>query len=141
MRKISLIVASRSLGTTWPLAQPAPGILQGTVVNAKGKPVASARVFVQRADGTAPRAVKTDAQGHFRTPLLNTGLYDVRAEAAGNWSAWAHNVVLKSGQQPTVTLEARANFAASGPPIAPLRFAPNLVLQPAVPKKLALSAH
>ncbi len=89
MRKLSLILMFAFLGTAVALAAPAPGTLQGTVVNAKGKPVASARVFVQRADGTAPRAVKTDAQGHFRTPLLNTGLYDVRAEAAGNWSAWA----------------------------------------------------
>lgn len=104
MRNCFLIFASLFLGTGLALAAPAPGIVQGTVLNAKGKPVASARVFVQRADGTAPRAVKTDAQGHFRTPLLDTGLYDVRAEAAGNWSAWAHNVVLKSGRDAKLTL-------------------------------------
>ena len=115
MRNPFLIVAFSLLSAAVALAEPAPGVLQGTVLSARGKPVASARVFVQRADGTAPRAVKTDAQGHFRTPALNTGLYDVRAEAAGNWSAWAHNVVLKSGQEPKLTLR----LVRTAPPPAP----------------------
>jgi hypothetical protein len=105
VRGILQVLAFSVLGATMALATPAPSGLQGTVLNTKGQPVASARVFVQGADGKAPRVVTTDARGHFHTTALGVGMYDVRAEAAGSWSPWEHNVVLKNGQQVNLTLK------------------------------------
>jgi len=105
MRRIFLISVALLWGATLASATPAGGVLKGVVLNSRNQPVAAAQVFLQSADGTAPRILRTDAQGHFRMPYLHAGLYDVRAEAAGNWSPWSHNVVLKSGKEAEVTLK------------------------------------
>jgi hypothetical protein len=87
------------------LAAPAGGVLSGMVLNSGGKPVAAAGVFVQSADGTAPRALRTDSRGQFRTVRLRSGLYDVRAEAAGMASEWKHNIQITDGGEAEVTLK------------------------------------
>jgi hypothetical protein len=106
MRRLFLLSVSITLllGALPAAGSPAYGVLTGTVLNARNRPVAAARVFLQSADGTAPRVLRTDGHGVFHTPPLQTGLYDVRAEAAGNWSPWAHNVVLKSGKENEIKL-------------------------------------
>ena len=105
MRKAFLIFLMVFFGSAFVLAKPANGILTGVVLNTKGEPVAAAGVFVQSADGTAPRAVRTDTRGHFRVARLSSGLYDVRAEAAGLASEWNHNVLIIEGQEAGVTLK------------------------------------
>jgi hypothetical protein len=85
-------------------AKPVDGVLGGIVLNAKGAPVNAAEIFWQTADGKAPHAARTDAAGRFRIPKLRQGLYDVRAEAAGMTSEWAHNVVVRPGGEASVTL-------------------------------------
>jgi hypothetical protein len=118
MRKPFLILFAGLLSVVAAVAaDPAGGILQGVVVNSKDAPVARAAVFVQSADGTSPRAYRTDARGNFHIPYLRMGLYDVRAEGAGMWSEWNHNVVIRSGKSVNVKLK----LVRSEPPPAPPR--------------------
>lgn len=80
------------------------GTLAGTVVNAKGRPVAGARVIMQSAAGASPDATTTNAQGRFFFPQLAHGYYDVRASLAGKVSDWKHNIEVRTGKQTDVTL-------------------------------------
>jgi hypothetical protein len=95
-------------------ASPAPAgcVLSGIVLNAQGTPVTGAQIFWQNSDGTKPRASKTDEYGRFRMTKLPAGLYDLRAEANGMWSDWAHNVPVRGGREARVTLQ----LARTAPP-------------------------
>jgi hypothetical protein len=81
------------------------GTVAGTVINASGIAVPGARVTLQGADGSAPEATQTNQQGRFFFPQLNHGYYDVRAYSNGAWSAWKHNIEVKTGKQTEVRLE------------------------------------
>jgi hypothetical protein len=74
------------------------------VVSAKGAPIARAAVLYQASDGRTPRVVHTDAEGHFRIAEIRAGLYDLRAVKGKGQSAWSHNVLVRPGQQTSVTL-------------------------------------
>jgi len=82
----------------------ARGSLAGQVLGPDGKAVAGARVLQQGADGRNPHTTQSDSQGHFRFPVVRPGLYDLRAQASGQWSPWEHNVLVRSGRQTEVTL-------------------------------------
>lgn len=86
-------------------AEDGVGTVAGTVINVSGAPVADARVTLQGADGTAPEVTETNRQGRFFFPQLNHGYYDVRAYSNGAWSAWKHNVEVKTGKQTEVKLQ------------------------------------
>ena len=86
------------------LAARASGSLSGEVFGPDEKPVAGARVVLQRSDGTRPRTTQTDANGRFRFASLLRGNYDIRAQAQGRWSDWQHNVLVRSGRETRVTL-------------------------------------
>src|SRR6266852_3756901 len=96
MRRASLVVVAFMLaGAAMAPAKPKPAanVVHGRVVNSKGEAVPTAQIFIQSADGTAPHAFKADAEGRFtRVVYARKGLYDVRAEAGGQWSEWPHNV-------------------------------------------------
>jgi virginiamycin B lyase len=81
-----------------------PGSLGGTVVNAKGAPVAGAQVVWQTADGGKPHALHSDAQGHFHIAQLRTGLYELSASAGGASSDWSHNVLVRPGAETNIKL-------------------------------------
>src|SRR5580698_5805336 len=85
-------------------AGPPKGALNGLVVNSKGIPVKSARVFWQAAEGTAPHVLRSDAEGRFRVFPVLDGYYDLRAESGGAWSEWEHNVMVRNGAEVKVTL-------------------------------------
>lgn len=91
-----------------------PASLGGEVLSAKGTPVARAAVLYQASDGRAPRAVHTDAEGHFRIGEIRAGLYDLRAVKGKMQSEWSHNVLVRPGQQASVTL--RLEVEAPAPP-------------------------
>ena len=91
-----------------------PGSLTGQVVSAKGAPVAGAQIMWQRADGSTPHVLHSDAQGHFRIDPLRAGLYDLRASDGGAWSEWEHNVMVRPGGEANVKL--RLSFKP--PPVA-----------------------
>jgi len=105
MRKTLLTLIALFLGSALLPAAPAGGVLRGMVLNTSGQPVAAAGVFLQSADGTAPRVLRTDSQGQFRAVRLRSGLYDVRAEAAGMASEWKRNVQIADGGEAEVTLK------------------------------------
>jgi hypothetical protein len=86
-----------------PAGTPA-GTLSGVVLNNAGIPVAAAQVSWQAADGTSPHAAHSDARGYFRISPVRPGLYEVRAEAAGRWSDWEHNVLVRAGADSNITL-------------------------------------
>ena len=94
---------------------PAGGVLSGIVLSAQGAPVTRAQVFWQNSDGTKPRASYSDANGRFRMAKLPAGLYDLRAEAHGMWSEWAHNVLVREGREASITLQ----LARATPPAQP----------------------
>ena len=109
---VLLIAAAFAYGRT------AEGVLGGIVLNTKGVPVAAAQVFWQTADGKAPHAVRTDANGRFRIAGLRQGLYELRARASGMSSEWEHNVFVRAGATAGVTLRlsrATVQPAASRP--------------------------
>jgi virginiamycin B lyase len=90
-----------------------PGNLDGTVVNAKGAPVAGAQVLWQVSDGEKPHVVHTDNEGHFNIPGLRTGLYDLRASEGDASSEWERNVLVRPGAQSSVKLR----LERTGPPV------------------------
>lgn len=103
MRKVWLLTAVWILVAAATSGARSTARLNGTVLDAKGAPVA-ARVFWQTSDGTHPHVLDTDAHGRFHVTHLRGGLYDLRAEAAGRWSEWEHNVVVRPGHRVSITL-------------------------------------
>ncbi len=91
--------------------------VSGVVLGPDGKTVAGARVFLQPSDARAPRTTKTGADGRFRFSV-RSGLYDLRAQAQGQWSDWERNIVVHAGQARPVTLRlSRKNPPAAKPPV------------------------
>lgn len=80
------------------------GILAGTVISARGKPVADATVTIQTSDGLHPHATHTDSKGHFRFARWETGQYDVRAYSNGVFSAWDKRVMIRRKKTTEITL-------------------------------------
>lgn len=85
-------------------ARVAIGTLAGTVLDAKGKPVAGATVTMQTSAGDYPHATHTDASGHFEFTRYETGQYDLRAYANGMFSEWVKRVSIRRGKTTKVTL-------------------------------------
>src|SRR5215469_17782290 len=88
-------------------AQKAPtpvGTLEGTVLDASGKPVPEATVTIQTSDGLHPHATHTDSSGHFEFARWATGQYDVRAYSNGVFSDWDKHLVIRSKKTTQVTL-------------------------------------
>ena len=85
------------------------GTLAGTVLDAHGRPVASAAVTIQTSDGLKPFATHTDSAGHFRIERLETGQYDVRASSNGFISEWTKRVMVHSKKTTSVTLRLPAS--------------------------------
>jgi hypothetical protein len=78
--------------------------LSGVVVGPDGKPVSNAVVTYQSGGGDTPHAVHTDAQGRFTIVKLRRDNYDLRASSHGLYSTWLKNVMVRTGQQKTLTL-------------------------------------
>ncbi|MCC6969168.1 MAG: carboxypeptidase regulatory-like domain-containing protein [Phycisphaerales bacterium] len=62
-------------------AQPAPGKIVGTVVDADGKPVADAHVVLKHGDKVVAH-MRTNAEGHYAFKDLRPGRYLVQAGKA-----------------------------------------------------------
>lgn len=102
-------------------AQRGTGTLAGVVLGPGDAPVAGARVIVQAADGTRPRALRASSSGRFLLQGLRAGLYDLRAQHEGMWSEWRHNVLVRAGRQTNVVLRLLPGEPPAEP--APLRLA------------------
>ena len=80
------------------------GTIGGQVFNPSGFAVSGARVTLQTADGKSPQTTVTNDQGRFWFPMLDVGMYDVRAASEGHSSEWRQNVGVRIGRQTTITL-------------------------------------
>jgi hypothetical protein len=105
VRRAFMIVLFAALGFVAGVSARGPiGNLTGTVVDAKGKPVADATVTMQSSDGKKPYATHTDADGHFQFTRYETGQYDLRAYSGGMFSDWAKRISIRSQKTTEVTL-------------------------------------
>lgn len=90
-------------------------VIKGIVLGADGKPVPGAAVECQSSAGIRPRAVHTDAHGHYVITGLKQDSYDLRASSNGAYSDWERNIPLRKGQTKEVTLRLlNGNTALSG---------------------------
>jgi Carboxypeptidase regulatory-like domain len=80
------------------------GTLAGTVLDARGNPVAHAAVSIQTSDGSQPFAAHTDKAGHFQINRIETGQYDLRASFHGATSPWTRRVMVHLNKTTNVVL-------------------------------------
>ena len=80
------------------------GTIEGTVVDAHGKPVRDASVTIQTSDGLRPHATHTDSEGHYEFTRYEAGQYDLRAYAHGEFTDWSKHVLLRPKKTAEVTL-------------------------------------
>lgn len=85
------------------------GTLTGVVLGPTGKPVANAVVTYQSGGGDTPHVVRTDAHGRFVIVKLRRDNYDLRASAQGTNSSWLKNVMVRTGENKSITLRLTAN--------------------------------
>jgi Carboxypeptidase regulatory-like domain len=125
MKRLSIAVAVASaLLSLVPGAHGEPqgshrATLSGVVVGPGGKPVANAVVTYQSGGGDTPHAVRTDAHGRFSIPKLRRDNYDLRASAHGMYSNWEKNVMLRSGEQKSITLRLTSGAEVSKTAVKP----------------------
>lgn len=79
-------------------------VIEGTVLDANGKPVKAAAVTCESSAGIRARIVHTDARGHYRVTGLKEDSYDLRATSNGAYSDWEKNIPLRKNQTKEVTL-------------------------------------
>jgi hypothetical protein len=80
------------------------GTVQGTVLDARGKPVAEASVTIQTSDGLKPHATHTDSSGHYEFTRFDAGQYDLRAYSKGQFSDWSKHIVIRPKKTTEITL-------------------------------------
>lgn len=106
---IAVLLLSAWPANTMAAPRPRVGTIAGTVLSAKGVPVAGASVTIQTAEGSHPHATTSDIHGHFAFTRYARGQYDLRAYSSGTWSDWARDIPVKSGK--TTQLELRLNVS------------------------------
>ena len=94
---------------------PRSGVIEGTVETPSGKPASHAVVYLQPADGEAPHAAKTDADGHFIFKHLKQGIFELRAESPLLSSEWERDINLHPGGKASVTLRLQVPKPAPTP--------------------------
>ncbi len=100
------LLVSLTFGAATARAQFARGLgtVQGTVLDAHGKPVVEASVTIQTSDGLKPHATHTDSSGHYEFARYDAGQYDLRAYSKGQFSDWSKHVVIRPKKTTEVTL-------------------------------------
>ena len=100
------LLLSLTLGVAPARAQFARGLgtVQGSVLDARGKPVAEASVTIQTSDGLKPHATHTDSSGHYEFARFDAGQYDLRAYAKGQFSDWSKHIVIRPKKTTELTL-------------------------------------
>jgi hypothetical protein len=101
-----VLLVSLTFGAATARAQFAKGLgtVEGTVLDAHGKPVAEASVTIQTSDGLSPHATHTDSSGHYEFARYDAGQYDLRAYAKGQFSDWNKHVVIRPKKVTEITL-------------------------------------
>jgi hypothetical protein len=102
-----VLVASFVLSVAHAAAGGHTGSVGGIVFAANGIPSAGAEVIIERSDGSAPVAAKTDAEGRFLFKFVLAGYYDIRASRGAAATAWKHNIMVHVGKETTIALYLR----------------------------------
>lgn len=89
--------------------------LAGVVLHANGKRAVNAMVILERSDGSAPIAKRTNAEGAFVFTYIRPGLYDVRAAEGRDATVWRHNVMVHAGRETYLTLRLEPIRHSSSP--------------------------
>jgi protocatechuate 3,4-dioxygenase beta subunit len=80
------------------------GSVGGTVFDSNGRPSPNAEVLIERSDGSAPVATRTDSDGRFLFRFVLAGYYDVRASRGSTATIWKHNIMVHAGKETAVDL-------------------------------------
>lgn len=80
------------------------GTVEGTVLDARGNPIADASVTIQTSDGLKPHATHTDSSGHYEFARYDAGQYDLRAYAKGQFTEWSKHIVIRPKKTTELTL-------------------------------------
>lgn len=106
MRRILLCVAvaSLALSVVHANASGRTGTVSGVVVDRNGRPAPGADVMIERSDGSAPVATRTNASGRFRFKFVLSGFYDIRASRGATATVWRHNLMVRTGKETTLEL-------------------------------------
>lgn len=106
MRKILLCALATSLAlvTLYAHAGGRTGTVAGVVVERNGKPAPGAEVMIERSNGSAPVATRTDSNGRFLFKYVLSGLYDIRASRGTTATVWRHNVMVRRGKETEIEL-------------------------------------
>ncbi len=108
-RKLLLLSVSAVVVATVLQAQNPRGSLRGTVQDATGARVPSARIVVQSVDSPVQREATSEDRGEFRLDDLLSGAYHMSVSAAGFAPAQANvSIAVSSVREVTVTLKAAA---------------------------------
>jgi hypothetical protein len=99
-----VLAASFALAAADAAARVHTGTVGGTVLEHNGKPAAGAEVMIERSDGSAPVATRTDSKGKFLFKFILSGFYDIRASRGSSATVWRHNVMVHAGKETVVNL-------------------------------------
>jgi len=80
------------------------GTVTGVVVERNGNPAAGAEVMIERSNGSAPVATRTNSNGRFLFKYVLSGLYDIRASRGATATVWKHNVMVRRGKKTEIEL-------------------------------------
>ncbi len=95
------------------VARVATGTLEGTVLDARGRPIPGATVTIQTSDGVHPHV--TRHTGMVQVAISEfvrfaVGQYDLRAYLNGSYSDWAKRIAIRSKQPASVTLQIKSSM-------------------------------
>jgi Carboxypeptidase regulatory-like domain len=80
-------------------------VLSGTILDPSGGAIPAAKVILTGTETGAKQETLSDGEGAYRFPLVNPGIYTVRAEKSGFSSAVRKNVEVTVGQAATLILQ------------------------------------
>lgn len=98
------LAAFLALAASGAAARVRTGGITGIVLERGGAPAAHAEVMIERSDGSAPAAARTDSNGRFLFKFVLPGLYDIRASRGHASTSWRHNIMVHSGRKTAIDL-------------------------------------
>jgi hypothetical protein len=122
MRRILLYVATVSFALSIAPANASSrtGTVAGIVVDRNGRPASGAHVMIERSDGSAPVATRTNSSGRFQFKFVLSGSYDIRASRGATATVWRHNLRVRTGKETKIELRLepieRKPTASAAPP-------------------------
>ncbi len=116
MRRAILLVlmVSFALAVTDAAAHGYTGTVGGVVLDGNGRPAAGAEVIIERSDGSAPVAARTNSNGRFLFKFVLAGFYDIRASRGSMTTLWKHNVMVHAGKETAIDLRLEPIRSNSG---------------------------